>query len=69
MANITEKYFLSCPGCNKVLFRYEGICRVEVKCSKCKRELIVDVNGGQQTIGENGRNNDLRTMDVYTKAS
>jgi phage FluMu protein Com len=50
-----EKYYLSCPCCNKLLFRYEGSFSIEVKCSKCNRDIVVLVHGKETTIFENRR--------------
>ena len=50
MVERKEKYYLSCPCCNKLLFRYEGSFSIEVKCSKCNRDIVVLVHGKETNI-------------------
>lgn len=70
-----EKCYLSCPWCSKVLFKYDGICSIEVKCSKCNKELIAFIEGSQQTVMENRRmsadrkSRDIKRLSMYTNAS
>lgn len=52
LVNLNKMYYISCPCCNRLLFRYEGICNIEIKCSKCKKDIVVLANGNQITFFE-----------------
>ena len=53
MLTISNKmYYISCPCCNRLLFRYEGNCNIEIKCSKCKKDIVVLANGNKTTFFE-----------------
>jgi len=52
VVKIIEKYYFTCPVCNKVLFKYEGICKIDIKCSKCGKEWNMSIDEKQKVVRE-----------------
>ena len=50
-----EMFYLSCPCCNRLLFRYEGTCNIEIRCNRCNKDIGVRVKGKQTIIYEKTR--------------
>lgn len=49
-ANVKEKSYVTCPQCNKVLIQAFIIKEGIIKCDKCHRRYIINVDDGSVFI-------------------
>ena len=51
-----EKRFVNCPVCGRILMKCQGVCNIEIACSKCGRDIVVIIEDEKVSVLENRRN-------------
>ena len=51
----SEKRFLTCPVCGRMLLKCDGVCNLEITCGKCNRSLAVHVDDERIIVLEDRR--------------
>lgn len=64
MIERSDKRYVSCPICGRVLMKCRGVCDIEVTCNKCRREIAVIIEEESVSVFENrrGTENDRQIM-------
>ena len=55
--NRTNKRFISCPVCGRILMKCQGTCSLEISCAKCNSEIVALVDEERVMVLENRRGN------------
>ncbi|MBB2181780.1 hypothetical protein H0486_02660 [Lachnospiraceae bacterium MD1] len=56
--NRTNKRFISCPVCGRILMKCQGTCSLEISCAKCNSEIVALVDEERVMVLENRRGTD-----------
>ena len=52
MMERTERRFVSCPVCGRILMKCQGNCSVEIICGKCGSSIIAVVDENKVSVQE-----------------
>ena len=63
MNNRKDKRFVSCPVCGKILMKCQGVCNLEITCSKCNKDIVALIDEERVMVLENRRGSE-RTGQV-----
>ena len=44
---------VSCPSCGKQLFKVTGNCSIEIRCTRCKKEIVGIIDDVYMKIYQN----------------
>lgn len=54
----TDRRYVSCPVCGRILMKCQGNCSIEITCSKCSSDIIAIIDEEKVSVLENLRKNE-----------